>query len=228
MCAGRDDAGWQARCPPTATKWGCCSCLPAASGSPKRALGLRSGKSGPGLSGLAPQSLGPRLSHISAQKGTGANSGGRRSLVAGSREPPTFKRSCSPESCTSQLMRAQTPVHNHQKGGKIEAQCLGIRRVILVSFLLRGLGLVSRNQPGRRLKNGVVPTAGSEGQNLPEAHCTWEPGASEVVHVTGGRGGWAASPGCLAERSGPAGVSGDTRGKPRLRIQAHAGSGDRS
>lgn len=44
----------------------------------------------------------------------------------------------APESCTSQLMRAQTPVDNHQKGGKIEAQCLGTSRELLVSFLVEG------------------------------------------------------------------------------------------
>lgn len=176
-----------------------------------------------------PQSLGPRLSHTSAQKGTGANSGGRSSLVAGSREPPTFKRSCCPESRTSQLMRAQTPVHNHQKGGKIEAQCLGTRRVILVSFLVEGAG-ARFSKPTRKKteKTGLSrqlaqrdrtfrkPTApGSQGP----ARWFTSPAGEEGTGPPA-RADWLKGQGRLA-------LSGDTRGKPRLRTQAHAGSGDR-
>lgn len=67
--------------------------------------------------------------------GARANSRGRRSLVPGNHL--CLRSSACPESRTSQLMRAPTPVDSHQKGGKIEAQCLGTT-ALLVSFLIEG------------------------------------------------------------------------------------------
>ena len=100
VCADRGGAGSKRDAPPfpppAAALWDGCFGLLAASVSPRWTLGPKSGKQGPGPSRLAPQGLGSRLSHTSAQMGTGANARGRRSLVLGNREQPTSKASYLP------------------------------------------------------------------------------------------------------------------------------------
>lgn len=118
---------------------GDCSWLPAASVSPEWAVGPRSPRGARAVK-TGPAELGqPRLSHTSAQGGEleqAPGVGGPWCLVPGNHlrlRPPACH-----ESCASQLMRAQAPVDNPWQDGKIEAQCLGNRRALLVSFLVEG------------------------------------------------------------------------------------------
>lgn len=125
--------GWrrkQERCPPfpppAAALWDGCFGLLAASVSPRWTLGPKSGKQGPGPSRLAPQGLGSRLSHTSAQMGTGANARGRRSLVLGNREQPTSKASYLPRVTHRSADEGSGPSRQPPEGWKNRGPLLSI------------------------------------------------------------------------------------------------------
>lgn len=147
--------------------------------APGQARGARVVKTGPAELGQPGQ---PRLSHTSAQGGELEQTpgvGGPWCLVPGNHlrlRPPAC-----PESCASQLMRARAPVDNHWQDGKIEAQCLGTRRALLVSFLVEGAEARFLKPPRKKTEKRGCPDS--------QLRRTEPPGSPPHLSGPGWRGG---------------------------------------